>query len=347
MNSPLRINQRLRAALSAVCLAWAPAWTISRAVADDAAPPSPTVVAAAAAGDDELWFVSSRGARDESEGPTGLGVWKYDGAGNWSSSSLDALATADPSRPVCFHVHGNRVAYGQSNYGGWRYYTTLTDGCAERQPLRFIIFSWPSDRICGSQRDDVRTKAVVAERHAYFLADVVRRLPAKCRISMIGYSYGARLIGGALHLLGGGELCGRRLAERAEHEPRRIRALLMAAAMDSGSFLPGCTFDAAPTQIDRVLVCRNTADKVMKWYPLLYHFMLRPQRGVQAAGYAGIAGSRSVPELADRVECVDVSCLVGNVHEWHGFDYLCGSLLPRMREFIAFNDADEPPVVAP
>lgn len=302
-------------------------------------PPTAAEAASLSRGDDELWFVSSRHARYETDGPIDLHVWKYDGVGNWTSSSLDALAVADPSLPFCFHIHGNRVSYGQSNYGGWRFYTTLTDGCAERKPLRFVIFSWPSDRICGSQRDDVRTKAVVAERHAYFLAYVVRRLPVESRISMIGYSFGARVIGGALHELGGGTLRGRSLGEEAPADEHRVRAVFLAAALDSGSFLPGCTFDDAPSQIDRLLICRNSADRVLKWYPLLYQLMLRPGKGVQAMGYTGTAGS--LPDLVDRVECVDVSFVVGNTHEWHGLEYLRGSLPSQMCEFVTFSETDE------
>jgi len=342
MYAQFHIHRLLRAALFAACLGGMIVSSPSCCAADDGGPPSPTVDQADAVGDDELWFVSSRSARFQPEGPAGLQVWKYDGAGNWNSASLDDLAAADPSRPVCFHVHGNRVAFGQSNYGGWRFYESLADDCTEREPLRFVIFSWPSERINGSQRDDVRAKAAVAERHAYYLAEVLRRLPAESRVSLIGYSYGARLIGGALHLLGGGSLRGRSLDAPAAADPHRMRAVFLAGALDSGSFLPGCTFDEAPRQIDRLLVCRNTADKVLKWYPLLYKFMLHPSRGVQAMGYAGAAGSRSVPELVDRIECVDVSCLVGNVHEWHGFEYLCGSLLPQMREFVSFAEADKP-----
>jgi hypothetical protein len=305
----------------------------------DDAPPTPTDAEAAAVGDDELWFVSTRKARYDAAGTAGLQFSKYDGAGGWRRATLDEFIAADASVPTCFHVHGNRVNYAQSNCGGWRFYNVLTD-CQSRGPLRFVIVSWPSDRIGGGQRNDVRTKAVVAECHAYHLAGLVDRMPAEAQVSMVGYSYGARLIGGSLHLLGGGTLRGRRLTDRPHDQPRQVRAVLLAGALDSTHFLPGAAFQKAPTQIDHLLVARNPADRVLKWYPLLYKFTLRPKRGTQSMGYVGVAGHNR-PELMGRVEYVNVACQVGNNHEWHGFEYLGGKLLTKMRASISFAPLGE------
>jgi hypothetical protein len=208
--------------------------------------------------------------------------------------------------------------------------------------LRFVIFTWPSDRIGGSQRDDVRAKAAVAECHAIYLAEVVDRLPAESSISLIGYSYGARLIGGTLHQLAGGQVRGRSLAERQHPDPRQIRAVFLAGAVDSGCFLPGRTYQLAPTQLDYLLVSRNSADHVLKWYPAMYHFTLRPkQSGPQAMGYVGLSGTNCLPEL--RHEHVDVSCLVGDLHDWHGLEHCRGLMLDRMRACVTFAPLGKEP----
>jgi hypothetical protein len=298
-------------------------------------PPQPTTLeAAAVGGDDELWFVSTRCARYSPAGSTGIAVWKYDGAGGWQTSSLDALTAAKPSIPTCFHIHGNRVSYSHSNSGGWEFYERLTDN-PNRKPLRFVIFTWPSDRIGGSQRDDVRTKAAVSECHAIFLAEIIDRLPAQSSISLIGYSYGARMVAGALHQLGGGAVRGRSLTERKNPDPRQIRAVFLAGAVDSGCFLPNCNYHLGPSQLDYLLVSQNCADHVLKWYPALYHFTLRPkQSGPQAMGYVGCPTGRCLPEL--RVEHVDVSCLVGDIHDWHGLEHCRGRMLDRMRACVTF-----------
>ena len=286
--------------------------------------------------DDELWFVSSRRARCEADGSIHLHVWQYDGNGAWQSRKLDDLAAADPTRPTCFHVHGNRVTLAHSNMVGWRFYTTLTGGCTERPPLRLVIFSWPSDRICGRSRQDVQCKAVRAECHAYYLAHVIDRLDAQSKISLIGFSFGTRVIGGTLHLLGGGTLRGRALVER-NVEDRDLRAIMLAAATDNDHFLPGRAFQMAPTQIDRMLITINRADPAMKWYPLLYQVMLRPRLGQQALGYTGFAGLSCVPALNGRIEHCDATCAVGRVHGSTAFEYLLPGLTEKMRRYVYFE----------
>lgn len=313
--------------------------------ADDAAiePEAPPTVFAsetALRSDDELWFVSSRCASCEADGSVRLHYWRYEASGRWRTASLDELLAADTTLPTCLHVHGNRVDCAQANCGGWRYFQSLVNGCTERPPLRFVIFSWPSEQTSNRNIPDTRTKAVRAECHAYYLAWLVDRLPQDARLSMIGYSYGARVIGGTLHLLGGGRLQGRSLGNRASAQPRSVRAVFLAAALDDDHFAPGRCFECASTQIERLLIARNPCDRALKWYANLYHFTLRPRRGQQAMGYAGLAGLNCLPQLRGRIETIDVSGLVGRAHEWHGFEHLCGNFLERMRQYVHFEPLD-------
>jgi len=281
--------------------------------------------------DDDLWFVSSRCARCEADGTVRLHYWQYV-AGRWAKRSLADLQAADPTLRTCIHVHGNRVNFCQANAGGWTFYSTLTGGCVRRPPMRFIIFTWPSDRVQGTGRKDVQTKAVRAECHAYYLAWFARQLSPATPLSMVGYSFGTRVIGGALHLLGGGSLRGRAVGS-ADPRPG-IRVVLLAAAMDNSHFLPGQAFQCGPCLIDQILVTRNTADPAMKWYPLMYRLMLFRKRGQQALGYTGLAGLHCLPCLYGRVEHRDVTCAVGKNHDWSGCAYLMPNLSERMRQYI-------------
>lgn len=302
----------------------------------------PTVDACESAGlhaDDELWFVSTRCARHAPDGSIRLYYWKYDGVGKWQSKTLEDFLSASSSLPTCFHIHGNRMTPSLANCGGWNYFTTFTNGvCKQRPPLRWVILNWPSERCCRKNRDDLRAKAVRAECHAFYLAWLVDQMAVDARISMIGYSYGARLIAGAMHLLGGGCLCGQQLVERTNPEPRAIRAVFLGGALDNDHMLPGRAFQRAPTQIDHLLVARNGADPALRWYPLLYGFRLRVRTGQEAMGFTGFAGLYCVPQLLGRVENRDVTCMVGRVHEWHGYEFLCGSFLERMRQYVWFEE---------
>lgn len=290
------------------------------------------------ADNDELWIVSARRARATAAGPTGYDVWRYEGSGRWHTSSVAEFAAADASVPVCFHVHGNRVSFCEALCGGWSYYTKFTCGCRERGPIRWVIFTWPSDRLNIGPRKDVQVKAVRAECYGYYLAWIADQLPAEARVSMIGYSFGTRVIGAGLHYLGGGTLRGRALAEH-RHEDRAVRAVLLAGATDNDCFMPGRAMQMAPTQIDRLLVGVNRLDPAMKWYPLLYQLTLRRRQGQQSLGYTGLAGMQCLPDLQGRVEHRDLSCLGGREHDTHGCRYLAECFVEVMRGYVYY----EPP----
>lgn len=292
--------------------------------------------AAAFADDDELWIVSARRARATAEGPEGYDVWRYEGSGRWHTSSVAEFVAADASVPVCFHVHGNRVSFCDALCGGWSYYTKFTCGCRERGPIRWVIFTWPSDRLNVGSRKDVQIKAVRAECYGYYLAWIADRLPAEARVSMIGYSFGTRVIAAGLHYLGGGRLRGRALTER-RNEDRAVRTVLLAGAMDNDSFMPGRSMQMAPSQIDRLLVAVNHRDPAMKWYPLLYQLTLRRRHGQQSLGYTGLAGMQCMPDLQGRVEHRDLTCLTGREHDTHGCRYLAECFVEVMRGYVYYE----------
>lgn len=285
---------------------------------------------------DELWMVSARRAKLVDGQVGGLDYWRY-ADGRWVKSSLEELTAADPAIPTCFHVHGNRVNMCEANAGGWHYYTTLTAaGCRERGPLRWVIFTWPSDRLDCGPRKDVQIKAVRAECYGFYLAWLVDRLSPDAQVSMLGYSFGTRLIGSSLHYLGGGSLRGRKLSE-VHVENRHVRTVMLAAALDNNHFSPGHAMQMAPTQIDRLLLGLNPSDPALKWYALLYQITLRPRRGQQALGHSGVAGL-NCSALNGRVEQRNMSCAVGREHDTHGYHYLTPGFVERMRTYVYFDE---------
>jgi len=286
--------------------------------------------------EDELWMVSARRAKIVDGEAVGLNYWRY-ADGRWLKASLDDLVAADPAVPTCFHVHGNRVSLCEANAGGWHYYTTLTAaGCRERGPLRWVIFTWPSDRLDCGPRKDVQIKAVRAECYGFYLAWLVDKFSSDAQLSMLGYSFGTRLVGSSLHYLGGGSLRGRKLNE-LHVENRHVRTIMLAAALDDNHFSPGHAMQSAPTQIDRLLLGLNPSDPALKWYALLYQITFRPRRGQQALGHSGVAGL-NCSALNGRVEQRNMQCAVGKEHDTHGYHYLTPWFVERMRSYVYFED---------
>jgi hypothetical protein len=157
---------------------------------------------------------------------------------------------------------------------------------------------------------------------------------------LIGYSYGARIITGALHLLGGGTLAGQTMP--AGERPA-IRVALWAAALHDHWLLPGHYHGQALAMADRWLVTYNYCDPVLSRYQWI------EKCGDPAAlGYSRLYGRNLLPtELNDRVEEMNVSCLVGGTHDMRPYLYLL-PIQNRTRQYVLWHvlEVAEKPVQA-
>ncbi|MGM0488647.1 MAG: hypothetical protein ACQESR_18060 [Planctomycetota bacterium] len=296
--------------VAAVAMAFLPAPIVSRAHAAGAQRPQ-----------DEIWLVSERHIGDlESEQAPPLETWHYDSAGGWRDRDLtDLLAPSSPRQIVLVYVHGNRISSGEAACAGRCVYRLITSRMDDSVSIRYVIWSWPSSRIPGQLRD-VRVKARRTELGGYCLGWFLAQLPPEQRISLLGYSFGARIATGALHLRGGGELCGRVLPSREPHA-REVRVVLLAAAVHRTWLRPGGYHDRALANTDYLLNVFNSEDPVLKRYRFLYKGS-RPR----AFGYTGIF-VRGLGAAGERVEQCDARWVVGHSHAL--FRYLGSSCLGK------------------
>jgi hypothetical protein len=237
----------------------------------------------------QVWVISSRAACGivPGSGPR-LSAWRYDrAAGRWAGSDVDSfLASGSPDVPTVFFVHGYRISHNEAFRTGWMAFQRFSAQVPSDQPLRFVVWSWPSAQVQGILAD-MRSKACQCDLHAYYLAWLLDRIDPREPVSLIGYSLGSRLIAGALHLLGGGRLAGRSLTQRANPARPPMRAVLMAGALDAHSFAPHGRNGRALAAVKQMLVMVNPADYVLRFYGLLYGL----GGGPDAVGYVGAAGA--------------------------------------------------------
>jgi len=281
-----------------------------------------------------LWLIDTRGLSGcDPAGESGPKYWRCGPDRKWTAANLKAFLDADdPAVPTAFFLHGNRIDPGEAVELGSDVYAILKAE-AQSRPFRFVIWSWPSERIRGRVRPGVQIKAARSDVESYYLADCIRQIQPKVRISLMGYSFGARAIGGTLHLLAGEEFAGRRLPGPA---PQRapLRAVLVAAAMDNTSLLPNGSSGSALKSVDRLLVTCNPADPVLRWYPSM-------ERGrPDALGYTGPAfRSRLGPDWK-KLQVLDLSGEVGRRHKWEY--YLAAESLRTRLAWYAFLARPEP-----
>jgi len=273
---------------------------------------------------DQLWLVSDRslGCASNCMEPR-LQYWRYDCQRHWTRANLDELlAVEDPGTNTVVYLHGNRLSSGDAFERAWTSYRSLVR-CADARPIRYIAWSWPSDKM-GGPIEDARIKAARTDTTAYYLAWFLDRLDPNAPLSLWAHSFGARAATGALHLLGGGELCGRVL-ERVHPERVPANAVLLASALDNGWILPGRFHGQALTMTAHMLLVNNCADRLLKRYEILSG----RRSGRVALGYAGISRRALGPEAA-KVTQIDVSGYVGKQHQFMLY-VQSASLMARMR----------------
>jgi hypothetical protein len=284
----------------------------------------------------DVWLINTRCAPvsgDWERGKTRIRYWQLGENRQWNDATAASFAeSGEKSTPDVFLLHGNRTSNDEAVEFAWPIYRWLRDQ-TEGRAFRVVIWSWPSTRTNKRQRPDVQTKVCYCDSQSYYLADCLRNMKSETPVCLIGYSFGARIITGGLHLLGGGDLAGRRLPDisSAKDDRKRtapIRAVLVAAALDCFALSPRQTNGLASAQVDEMLVTHNGCDNALRWYPRLYG-----RGGPQALGYVGPCCG--TPE---NVRLFNAACCVGKSHHWESY-IGCPNLFNVLPRYL-FADAE-------
>jgi hypothetical protein len=273
---------------------------------------------------DQIWLVSTRGICDVSGG-SGWNTARYD-AGYWKGSDDNTFYASDDQETVTvIYVHGNRMDAMGAESRGLAIYRELFSNQIDGK-VRFVIWSWPSDQIRGPLRD-IRVKAARSDDEAYLLARFLAPIPTNRRVGLVGFSYGARIISGSLHILGGGEVVGR---EMESGERASFRVVFWAGGIQNDWLLPGNVHGRAMPLGRSWLNIYTSCDSV------LWRFdRMDKCDGSPALGYAGLAGGKSYlpADLADRYEDVDVAHLIGGEHRSESY-FFTDEIMRRTREAL-------------
>ena len=230
--------------------------------------------------------------------------------GRWTPISWPAVvAEFAAPMPTVVYIHGNRVDAGVDKAHGMAVHQWLASRRTAGAPMRYVIWSWPSSQVRGRIKD-YEVKAARCRPCGWQLAWAIDQLPAEAPLAIIGYSYGARVTTGALHVLGGGSLDGLRLGERVHADRAPVRVALVAAAVDAAWLRPGGYHARALSQMESLLLVNNQLDPAMRFYPIS-----PVGRHNAALGYAGLGGRESLGEYGSRVRSLDMTDAVGRHHD--------------------------------
>lgn len=272
---------------------------------------------------DQIWLISTRqlGCGICLEGAPGLRFWHYENNA-WAPADLKTfLAADDPHVPTDFYIHGNSNTAEDANDHGFIVYNQLTAGVPTNRPIRFVIWSWPTDP--GRHPVQlIREHACRSDTDAWYLGWLLSQMDRRVPIGLAGYSFGARVATGAIHLAGGGQLLGSTVGIDPKSPPRTIHAVLLAAAEDDCWLAPNAPNSMTIPTVDRMLLVKNSCDSALKHYPLMDRCT-----HASALGYVGLATSDP------KIEQYDACCTVGEEHNWA--DYFCSEcLIVKMRPYL-------------
>jgi len=253
------------------------------------------------------------------------------GCRQWQASNMASVVAADPSVSTVIFVHGNRLTNWDAKSEGVAAYRRVVRQSTDGAPIRFIIFSWPSAQIPGPLRD-VRVKAARTRPAGCQLAWFIDQLPEETPLTLVGFSYGARIITGSLNILGGGN---RSFAELQHPNRPPVNAVLIAAALNSDWLCPGHCHGQAMALVHELVLVDNCADRAMKYYRFSTKYGNPQALGLCGPTCIDPAGAAKIVEL-------NVSRYVGSEHNL--FCYLSAPGVTS--EISEFAQTTSGPVVA-
>lgn len=296
---------------------------------------------------DELWFVSSRRLGSRNCDVHSLQTQQYLG-GQWLGSAPASLfanvhgdlsafphpsgavetSTMMPSpKPMIVLVHGNSWSYDTALKRGIQTYQEVIVPWIDKPPLRFVIWTWPSDSIPGPIRD-IRVKSELAEEHGFHLARFLQQLPASPQVALIGFSYGARVTIGAMNLLGGGSVNGGRIAMQSGPKTR-VNLTLIAPAIRNDALVT--SMPEAYGQINHLFVMYNSRDRFLSLFRLTNFSDKTP-----ALGFTGLKCRGCLPNASMRIDQFDAAQIVGRDHDY--LEYIRDqSVEQRLRRNLFFE----------
>jgi esterase/lipase superfamily enzyme len=285
----------------------------------------------------DVWFVDTR--RE-------FVIDQLDNNSKWKTSTLDAFVqTHNPNKPLVIVTHGYKMTYREARQFGIEF-SKLTKNFGEH---RFLFWSWDSDKeICGIKSDAVNAGRK-ADSEAKYLTNFLKQLKPDSKVSLIGFSYGSRLISTSLQ-----ELATKKeqttpnntnaendsaqtvLKSDAESQVKMplIRVVFLAAAVDCDQFGQNKKYGNVLSITDKLLINVNLSDPALLLYPLLTGL-----GSPKAVGRRGI-NTQGIPKnLSSKIKTINVRSEIGVDHTFESSFHAFLSYRREFKKYALFNDS--------
>ncbi|MDR2344499.1 MAG: hypothetical protein LBE18_00380 [Planctomycetaceae bacterium] len=168
------------------------------------------------------------------------------------------------------------------------------------KPIRMIFWQWPAEKLNCRLLPDIRSKIPVAEANGIYMSILLKKLKPNSKVSILGFSFGTRLIGDAVE-------------NTADSKPdgMKINLIYGGAASDSQWLAKGNKNGNVPKIAHNILVFYNQEDFRLKFYPFLY----ADENNAIPLGSVGAPMNRIDPEYHNKIEMVDLAPHIGFRHK--------------------------------
>lgn len=233
----------------------------------------------------------------------------------WERSTIDDATGATSANGIVpltiIYVHGNWMERDNARERV-RIINSHIARCAT-EPYRLLMLSWPSQRDNRIIRD-VRDNAHCADTEAFYLASLLRMVvPTSQRVSLLGFSFGARTVTGALHLDSGGALPGNPMLP-LNNDHTLYRVSLVAPAVDRGWLQANGLHRNAMNSVDQLVNLYNSKDPILRRFRFIDSIASPIAAGF--TGFEAVANPRSTEPLigSDRIKQYDCGTQIGSTH---------------------------------
>ena len=284
----------------------------------------------------ELWIVSTRNLPGNicscPAAEFSPGVERFTCGHGWKRSSMEELLATDvPSRTTAILIHGNDTSANEAKARA-RVLSRTGDRLLRLGPdaADRLVVAQRQGHLLVSQR--CAAQSVPHERRRLLSRPLRRSAHAETPVTIGGYSYGASVVTGGLHLLGGGVLEGRRLRARASGSTIDERPV------DGGG--DGQQLAAAGHASRSGHLASRSHDDPVQPEGFRTAFLSAAVGRARARG-AGRDGPGGEPPGAEQVKIRQVN-IQPQMHRRHGWDYFADS--PAIMSLVR-RELLSPPVV--
>ena len=228
----------------------------------------------------------------------------------WTRSDQEEFfGTMSPDTVLGIYVHGNKKQASNAKQRGAEIHAMLC--CRNpRNNFRFVIWSWPSQKIPMQPIRDVRVKAARSVAQSYYFGSWLTNVDSRTRVTILSSSYGTRIAVGALHLLAGGSVNGNRVAHGGAHPA--IRLFLVQPAFPCDWIVCGGKFGLSTQVVDNLFMAYNSRDFILKQY----RRTIKDGKG-DALGYTGLPSrGRTCASQETTLRQWDATRYVGLSHDY-------------------------------